>query len=185
LQDILIVSGGGGGAYYYADKLISDGGSAGGYKGSSPINPICNWVTRNYYVGEVSNQTTGGQNNMCSVNNHLVTYKVSEFGNGGFYSQWSSGGGGGLYGGGFGWAIGAGGGSSYIGNSSLKDKSMYCYECEESLDLTRPDIFTISTTGNTNYRDTLNCPDGYDENPVSKCAKKGDGYARITLLSKK
>lgn len=62
---------------------------------------------------------------------------------------------------------------------------MYCYDCEESLDLTKPEIFTVSTTRISNYRDTINCPNGYSENPVSKCAKKGDGFARITLISKK
>ncbi len=61
---------------------------------------------------------------------------------------------------------------------------MYCYDCEESLDLAKPEIFTVSATGDSNYKDKLNCPNGYSETPISKCAKKVNGYARITLISK-
>lgn len=59
--------------------------------------------------------------------------------------------------------VSGGGGSRYIGNSILKDKVMYCYNCEESTK-------TISTT----------CS---EEMPTSYCAKKGNSYARITLVS--
>ena len=57
---------------------------------------------------------------------------------------------------------------------------MYCYNCEES---SEESTFTVSTTGTSELRDTTNCPDGYSSNPVSKCAKAGHGYARITLVS--
>ena len=60
-----------------------------------------------------------------------------------------------------------GGGSGYIGNSLLKNKVMYCYNCEES---SEEDTKTISTT----------CS---EEIPTTNCAKKGNGYARITLVS--
>ena len=62
---------------------------------------------------------------------------------------------------------GGGGGSGYIGNPLLKDKAMYCYNCEES---SEESTKTISTT----------CS---EETPISNCAKKGNGYARITLVS--
>ena len=83
-----------------------------------------------------------------------------------------SGGGGGWYGGSMGsgetsWTVCAGGGSGYIGNPLLKDKVMYCYNCEES---NEESTKTISTTCN-------------EETPTSYCAKKGNGYARITLAS--
>ena len=79
-----------------------------------------------------------------------------------------AGGGGGFYGGGGSLDnAGGGGGSGYIGNSLLKDKVMYCYNCEES---NEESTKTISTTCN-------------EETPTSYCAKKGNGYARITLVS--
>ena len=59
-----------------------------------------------------------------------------------------------------------GGGSGYIGNSILSSKAMYCYQCSESND---EDTKTISVT----------CA---DENPNANCAKKGNGYAKITFV---
>ena len=61
----------------------------------------------------------------------------------------------------------SGGGSGYIGNPLLTNKVMYCYNCEESFEESTK---TISTT----------CS---EEAPTSYCAKKGNGYARITLVS--
>ena len=58
-------------------------------------------------------------------------------------------------------------GSGYIGNNLLTDKIMYCYECEESDDISTK---TISTT----------C---INKTPTSNCAKEGNGYARITLVA--
>ena len=57
-----------------------------------------------------------------------------------------------------------GGGYDYIGNSLLTNKAMYCYNCEES---SEESTKTISTT----------CA---EETPTENCAKKGNGYARIT-----
>ena len=83
-----------------------------------------------------------------------------------------SGGGGGFYGGNINSDYGedfnaGGGGSGYIGNSLLTNKVMYCYNCEES---NEESTKTISTPCN-------------EEIPTSYCAKKGNGYARITLVS--
>ena len=92
------------------------------------------------------------------------------------FNQEIPGGGGGYYGGytlmsndissGYAWST-SGGGSGYIGNSLLTNKVMYCYNCEES---SEESTKTISTTCN-------------EETPTSYCAKKGNGYARITLVS--
>ena len=92
------------------------------------------------------------------------------------FNQEIPGGGGGYYGGytltsndissGYAWST-SGGGSGYIGNSLLTNKVMYCYNCEES---NEESTKTISTT----------CS---EETPTSYCAKKGNGYARITLVS--
>ena len=85
----------------------------------------------------------------------------------------AGGGGGGWYGGfantseGHASCDSGGGGSGYIGNSLLTNKAMYCYNCEES---NEESTKTISTT----------CS---EETPTSYCAKKGNGYARITLVS--
>ncbi len=81
-----------------------------------------------------------------------------------------------------------GGGSGYIASSKLASvdnirKSMYCYNCQEALNTeTDSSIFTVSTTGTSSYRDTTNCPNGYSSDPVAKCAKVGNGHARITYL---
>lgn len=62
---------------------------------------------------------------------------------------------------------GGGGGSSYIGNSLLSDEVMYCYSCTTS---TATNTKTISTACN-------------EATPTENCAKKGNGYAKITLQS--
>ena len=76
------------------------------------------------------------------------------------------GGGGGFYGGSHADNDAGYGGSGYIGNSLLKNKSMYCYNCTESSDTATK---TISTT----------CANG---SATENCAKKGNGYAKITYI---
>ena len=97
-----------------------------------------------------------------SINN-TVYINVGEAGQGGA-------GGGGYFGSGAGTSgtnYGGGGGSGYIGNSLLSNKAMYCYNCTASNDTNTK---TISTTCN-------------ESTPTENCAKKGNGYARITLVS--
>lgn len=156
---VIIVAGGGGGASYKYKA-----GSGGGYIGG--INSTTNSIA--------ANQTTG-----------------YAFGNGqdafGYADSDGVGGGGGGYFGGYAnnvkYKSSGAGGSGYIGNTNLTNKSMYCFDCQEALNL--PDdeaIFTVSTTGTSAYKNTGECPDGYSLEPVSKCAKAGDGYVRITRL---
>ena len=151
--------GGGGGSAYntYSEsgKNTLLGGSGGGFTGN--LQPMS--IGTNYNnQGKKASQTSG--------------YK---FGQGAdtVLDQTDAGGGGGFYGGyaddildGGGWIPGTGG-SGYIGNFLLTNKAMYCYKCEES---TEESTKTISTT----------CS---EETPTSNCAKKGNGYARITLIS--
>lgn len=141
-SDILIVSGGGGGLgianYPYN---CGAGGSGGGIVANDSIN-LC----RDQHIG------IGGTNS-----------KGYAFGTSG--DGFGSGGGGGYYGGSSDLS-GGGGGSGYIENSLLTNKSMYCYNCEES---SEESTKTISTT----------C---VSETPTSNCAKKGNGYARITYI---
>ncbi len=159
ISKILIVSGGGGGA----ERQL--GGSGGGYIGNTGKKLVDGY---NYF-------STGGTQNRGGTgiqsDSNLAIYDVNgKFGQGGMgNSDTDSGpdGGGGFFGGGAAtWAGGAGGGSGYIGNPLLTNKVMYCYNCEES---SEESTKTISTT----------CS---EETPTENCAKKGNGYARITYI---
>ena len=159
-DDILIVSGGAGGAERQR------GGDGGGYIGNSGSSLVSGWQI----FGKGGTQNSGGTGKEDTTGNAM--YDVNgTFGHGGYgtgNSDSGAYGGGGFYGGGATTgAGGAGGGSGYIGNPLLKDKVMYCYNCEESNEVSNK---TISTTCN-------------EEMPTSYCAKKGNGYARITLIS--
>ena len=183
-SDILIVSGGGGGGGYYSSTRYGIGGSAGGsvgVNGRYATNSNC----ESYGYG--GTQSAGGNYYILSGHAYasVLNIPASGFGYGGDADAnvGGQGGGGGWYGGrGTSCIGGGGGGSGYIGNSNLTTKSMYCYGCTE--DLTNSNTFTVSTTGTSTYKDTTNCPNGYSINPISKCAKSGHGYARITFMGK-
>ena len=157
---LLIVSGGGGGSCNWW-KSGDNAGSGGGYIGSSTI--------QNY---NGNNSTGGTENSGGTYGGNGNEFLNGYYGQGGGdvkdeASATSGSGGGGYYGGGASWGGSGAGGSGYIGNSLLKDKAMYCYNCEES---NEESTKTISTT----------CS---EETPTENCAKKGNGYARITLVS--
>ena len=147
-DSILIVSGGGGGANYDYGTIgwCGDGGASGGY-----VAP--NSTIHSESIG--GSQTSGGLG--------------AGFGyGGGNTSGIYCGGGSGLYGGGIpkGDNSPCAGGSSYIGNSLLTNKSMYCYNCSTSTD---PSTLTYSTTN-------------VSEIALSNYVKKGNGYAKITYI---
>ena len=157
-SSVLIVSGGGGGSGYY-NSYRAVGGHAGGYIGNNGSAP--RWGAT--YYGRGGTQTEGG-----------IGYDGAQEGINGSFGQGANstnngtGGGGGLYGGGGGkWEASGGGGSGYL-STSLTNKEMYCYNCSES---TEEATKTTSTT----------C---VESNPVENCSKKGNGYARITLLTR-
>ena len=157
VDKLLIVAGGSGGRSW-----SSGGGSAGGYA-ALPAGD-----------GRVANQLTGYQ---FGKGQDATGYGDSDGhggGGGGFYGGYESSRNGGS-------SDFGGGGSSYIGNSSLYDKMMFCYGCEQQF--TDINTFTVNTIGNSLYKDGESCSSGYSENPVSYCAKSGDGYAKITLVS--
>ena len=157
-NDILIVSGGGGGSYSWKDiNYAANGGHAGGYKGVD-----------GYMSVQYASKLPGGGGTQTSAGTAgTMRGDVGGFGHGGDGGKvGASGGGGGFYGGGASAHNGSGGGSGYIGNSLLTNKAMYCYNCEES---SEESTKTISTT----------CA---EETPTSNCAKKGNGYARITYI---
>ena len=153
LSAILIVSGGGGGGGQWKNQN-NYGGAGGGATGNNGIGEA---------PGFGATQNNGGNGN--SNNNLSGSFGMG----GGNITNLASGGGGGLYGGGTGYTHGssAGGGSGYIGNSLLINKAMYCYNCTESSETATKTISTIC----------------HEENPTSNCAKEGNGYARITLIS--
>ncbi|MDO4341809.1 MAG: glycine rich domain-containing protein [bacterium] len=160
-SSILIVAGGGGGSAYYKNGTTyyhyGSGGSGGGISGVSSYN------------GYSSNQTVrvasgGGQSAVTTTTTNIVN---GTFGTGANGKEAYSGGGGGYFGGQSSFLCGAGGGSGYIGNSLLSNKVMYCYNCTAS---SAESTKTVSTT----------C---YNSEATTNCAKVGNGYVRITMVS--
>ena len=162
IDNIMIVAGGGGGAGLYNGGYNQGGGyagSGGGFVGgdatTTNLRPI---------IG--GTQTTGYSFGLGETST-ACHYAVD--------GNWGNGGGGGGFYGGFASSYttgtytngGGAGGSGYIGNPLLTEKSMYCYNCTESNEIS---IKTVSTT----------C---VNSNPTENCAKLGNGYARITLIS--
>ena len=154
IEDILIVAGGGGGASTHNSDTSTSGGSGGGYIGVSGSS-------NRWGFGTGGTQTTGGIKATTSSDGQNGSFGLG--GNGALNA--GAGGGGGFYGGGGGHGGSAGGGSGYIGNESLINKAMYCYNCSESSDSSDK---TFKTT----------C---VESDAKSKCAKKGNGAVIITI----
>ena len=169
-SSILIVAGGGGGANHRGEEYgDGNGGSGGGYIGNpgASIN-YSNGYGHGYGLG--GTQTSGGGHNWITGWGGVGNVEAGLFGRAAITQDTSviqSGGGGGYYGGGNGGHGGAGGGSGYIGNTSLFNKGMYCYNCASSTDTNTK---TTSTSCNSST-------------PTVNCAKQGNGYAKITILS--
>ena len=161
IGNIIIVAGGGGGAGLYNGGYNQGGGyagSGGGFKGGSAtttnLRPIIGGTQMSGYSFGLGETSTA-----C----HFAVD-----------GNWGNGGGGGGFYGGFasGYTTGAytngggAGGSGYIGNTLLTNKSMYCYNCGES---SEESTKTISTTCTS-------------ETPTENCSKQGNCYTRITYL---
>ena len=157
LSDLIMVAGGGGASTWTSsNEWAGAGGAGGGYVGNSGKSTLSS-----FKPGGGGTQATGG------VLGNVGT--AGQFGLSLVKNAYETGGGGGFYGGGTSWGSAGGGGSGYIGNYLLTEKSMYCYNCQES---TEESTKTISTT----------C---VNETPTENCAKQGNGYARITLINGK
>ncbi|MBO4601395.1 MAG: prepilin-type N-terminal cleavage/methylation domain-containing protein [Bacilli bacterium] len=167
VSDILLVAAGGGGG---GTNGAANGGAGGGIRGVNGINT--NAGSQGGYVGTGASQTEAGYN-------ATHTAQKGSFGQGANYyptvdsnnvALGGAGGGGGLYGGGGSCRThaGAGGGSSYIGNSDLSNAAVYCYNCVTS---SNENTKTIVTTTVENQ-------------PVSRAAKMGNGYVKISLKEK-
>ena len=173
-ENILLVAGGGGAGDHRGENYGNGyGGAGGGYIGNTGIS-VEHTNGFGYGYGTGGTQTSGGEEIWISDSQaHDSTWSFNgTFGQGATKNTLSdygpqTGGGGGFYGGASAAHGGGGGGSGYIGNPLLTNKVMYCYNCQES---NEESTKTISTT----------CS---EEIPTSNCAKKGNGYARITLVS--
>ena len=153
-DEIIIVAGGGGGSVPAPVLSGSGGGISGGlgyvYNGTyvNGGSQVSGYAFGQGQMGHDSIQGTNGD------------------------AEGSGGGGGGFYGG-FSYqgvetasdAAGAGG-SGYIGNTLLINKSMYCYNCEESAEESTKTISTTCTS----------------TTPTENCSKQGNGYAQISLI---
>lgn len=169
---IIIVAGGGGGSIYHCandpKQYCGPGGSGGGITGSNGI--LTHSDTGYTYSGNATGgtQESGGLKMSSSSSTGFLESESGLFGQGGnALNVRTTGGGGGYYGGASATRAPAAGGSGYIGNTNLTDKSMYCYNCTESSETATK---TISTTN-------------VSETPTSNYAKIGNGYARITLIN--
>lgn len=176
-DDILIVSGGGGGAYFSSldgktirtDAPSGVGGSAGGYIANTATWSGTSSLT--IYATGGSQLKGGFAGSSYGGSEGVVSGKFGQGGggisDGGCYNP--VGAGGGYYGGGIGGFCPSAGGSSFINNPDLKEKHMTCYNCTTS------DEEGIKTISTTKVSDT----------PLADYAKKGNGYAKITLLTHK
>ena len=164
IDSIVMVSGAGGGATYYSyngNTLIGYAGSGGGFKGG---NSYSNTTLQSTGATQTSGFAFGKGYSLDNPN----SYNDVPGGGSGFYGGMGKG------------YSGGGGGTGYIGNSLLTNKYMYCYGCDQS---TEESTYTLNTLGTSNLLDKTNCPNGYSSSPVSKCAKAGNGYARITFVN--
>ena len=167
-DNILIVSGGGAGGgnnSNYNYNIVA--GSGGGYIGGNS-STFTSPSSKKQFQGFGGTQTSGGNRIYNSVTESVDTTNPNfgTFGQGGGSTSAWSGSGGGFYGGSSS-GYNSGGGSGYIGNASLTNKVMYCYNCEESEEESTK---TVSTT----------C---VSETPTENCAKSGNGHVRITQVS--
>lgn len=200
-DETLIVAAGGGGAFKSLSnpEFSSNGGVGGGIDGSIPWNVTSGDNSCIYskdikkicdaYGQEVCNHPDNNFGSYCILSNidkinvSTILNISSNYGNGsvryndnynGFIEDPNinelikissvSGGGGGLLGGGLGYRTGGNGGFSYVTHSGLQDQYIACYKC-----------------GNNDKGFTYGV-DKVSEDPISKYAKKGNGYAKITYL---
>ena len=150
LDSIYLIAGAGGGA----SEGPHNGGNAGGIKGNDGIGA---------YLGRGGTQTGGVAGDYTPAGtfgqgtNADPLYATGSGLYGGSGASWS---------GTQSYASSGGGGSSYIGNTKLTDRVMYCHSCVSSEE---ENTKTISTTN-------------ADSVPTSNYAKIGDGYVKITIL---
>lgn len=157
---VIIVAGGGSGAWKLPNTVYQlTLGYGGGYIGTTGKSANNGGYTEYDVSG-------GGQNGPGELGQSFGTFGKAALNSS---RLGYCGAGGGWYGGNS-KTYGAGGGSGYIGYTSMTDKIMYCYECQESTE--EADETHIKTRKTTNISAT----------PISNYAKMGNGYARITFI---
>ena len=174
---VVIVAGGGGGAFNISDWVYGVGAHAGGFTGNSSTHNSNGPSTLYATGGTQSSGGNPGNSYDTDFSRYSAEYPVmmaGRFGQGGRTDNLDpgcgqgGGGGGGYYGGGAGHQTSGAGGSGYIGYDKLKNKVMYCYNCTaSSVESTK----TVSTTCSS-------------DTPTVNCSKKGNGYAKGSLLYK-
>ena len=150
-DNILIVSGAGGGGNYCNDWNFASGGMGGGFNGGAAID-----------LGAPDFSANGGLDTKGGTQDSGWKFGLGRGSDG----SNMVGAGGGYYGGNSTYINGSGGGSGYIGNPLLANKSMYCYNCTTS---SEESTKTFTTT----------C---HSANATENCAKEGNGYAIITYI---
>ena len=169
LNALLLVAGGGGGCYKGSGYSINGYGHGGGYIGQTGYGSTTRWA-------KGGTQTSAG--------NNYYGNGSGSFGQGGTYTgsyTRSGGGGGGLYGGGASrayndasstdtsdkWVSGVGGGGSGYLGQMIRNGCMYSYNTAFiSSDVSTKTVSTPSVSSDA----------------ISRYAKEGNGYARITLV---
>ena len=149
-DNILIVSGAGGGGNYCNDWNFASGGMGGGFNGGAAID-----------LGAPDFSVNGGLDTKGGTQDSGWRFGLGRGSDG----SNMVGAGGGYYGGNSTYINGSGGGSGYIGNQLLANKSMYCYNCTTS---SEESTKTFTTT----------C---HSSTPTENCAKEGNGYAIINF----
>lgn len=157
---VMIVAGGGSGAWKIINANYQEVlGHGGGYIGNSGETKNFGGYNELIVSGGTQNGPGALGQKFGSFGKAAVNISASGF----------CGAGGGWYGGNS-KTYGAGGGSGYIGYTSMTDKIMYCYECQESTE--EADETHIKTRRTTDVSAT----------PTSNYAKMGNGFAKITFI---
>jgi len=171
-SEVLIVAGGGGGSNKFVSDYYGHGGVGGGMTGEKPVVTNSSGYSYPNGLANPGTQVSGGTYMRTCGGSVCYNTQSGSFGQGGgAVDVRTSGGGGGYYGGASGARSGGAGGSGFIASSKLKslvtvEKHMTCYSC------------TTSDSVETKTRTTTDVsPDATPD-----YAKKGDGYARITLV---
>ena len=163
---VIIVAGAGGGASYTNGNNGSVPGNGGGFRGTSITKALRDAALDGRRSNPGTQEAGGCSSNDTSCGGFGYGATPNDKKNNAKYYDRGGGGGAGYYGGSSAFLNSGSGGSGFIGNSSLKDKHMTCYNCEESNNI------STKTISNTCVSST----------PSIDCSKTGNGYAKITYL---
>ncbi|MBR5663006.1 MAG: prepilin-type N-terminal cleavage/methylation domain-containing protein [Bacilli bacterium] len=153
-EQVLIVAGGGGGTDDIGNGYYNGSDDGSGGDGGGYIGNYA-YINGSKYTSVLPGSQTGGF--QFGKGQNVTTNHDTGGGGGGFYGGYTTANNSG----------GGTGGSGYINTTLLEDAEMYCYKCSESNE-------TATKTTST---------DCIEETPTENCAKLGNGYAKIFLVS--